>query len=255
MPESNYKATSEYFTFPLRLAALVYEYISYYRASWNYSNGSGPRGIRRAEQSAFWVATMINIDKIDTQDKFDDLKEFAASFDHLIDDHSITPIYTLSRHGNRFGYLQIILKPVIVPSFHTNNKICHPRDFFEAVIEVKQKVMQSTVDERFPEGTLLVLLPPDIGEKYKGALKKLKLNNLGSVMYQSNEKRLLPHHRQRARAQATMSLPIRKGLHSQSSVLNPTCPICQADLFNEHCKLVCRSPICINRIIENCNEH
>lgn len=130
---------------------------------------------------------MITIDKIDSQFKWDALGKFAATFDHVIDDHSMTPVYTMSRDGRQFGYFNIIMKPVIVPAFHTNKKICTPRDFLEGISVVKKKVMRSTRDERFPNGTLLVLLPKDLDKKYSGAIKRLKLKKLDSVMYQAND--------------------------------------------------------------------
>ncbi len=130
---------------------------------------------------------MITIDKIDSQFKWEELGRFAATFDHVIDDHSMTPVYTMSRNGKQFGYFNVIMKPVFCPAFHTDKKICTPRDFFEGVKEVKRRVMHSTRDARFPEGTLLALLPPDAEKKYSHALKTLKLTKLESVMFQSNE--------------------------------------------------------------------
>ncbi len=32
------------------------------------------------------------------------------------------------------------------------------------------------------------------------------------------------------------------------------CPVCGAELIQEKCKVVCRSPMCVYRIIYNCSE-
>lgn len=44
---------------------------------------------------------------------------------------------------------------------------------------------------------------------------------------------------------------------SESEPKTPTdqhCPICSATLVQEKCKVVCRSPQCVYRIIFNCSE-
>ncbi len=48
--------------------------------------------------------------------------------------------------------------------------------------------------------------------------------------------------------------------HEQTSTVNLEdetavyCPICQAKAHHEKCKVVCRSAVCVYRIIYNCSE-
>ncbi|HEY9840899.1 MAG: hypothetical protein ACAI44_09155 [Candidatus Sericytochromatia bacterium] len=40
----------------------------------------------------------------------------------------------------------------------------------------------------------------------------------------------------------------------EKPVAAATCPVCGAEVFQQKCKVICRSESCIHRIIYNCSE-
>jgi uncharacterized Zn finger protein (UPF0148 family) len=50
---------------------------------------------------------------------------------------------------------------------------------------------------------------------------------------------------------APQETPLESGIEKQT---DQHCPVCSATLIQEKCKVVCRSPRCVYRIIFNCSE-
>lgn len=127
---------------------------------------------------------MIRFEEIRTQEGFELLKKFAATFDHEISDYSITPLVTMSRGEKMFGYFHVLQQPIICPAFHTDPKVCTPRDFYEGAKAIINWRNMSSMSDRYPNGTMYCLLPPDADKRYGSNLDKLGLKNLHQVMYQ-----------------------------------------------------------------------
>jgi hypothetical protein len=125
----------------------------------------------------------IRFSEVRTQGEFDELKLFAATFNHVIDDHTMTPIIRMYRGDRLFGYYIVVLAPIVIPAFHTDRSICSPRDFKEACEQVRAWQCQNRQSERFPFGQCWVALDdePMIGKRI---IEKLGFKDTGSNLYQ-----------------------------------------------------------------------
>lgn len=75
----------------------------------------------------------LQFEWIDTPEKWDKLEAFAATFNHNIVKHTLSPIVALKRHGRWIGYAQINKQPVVFSAWHTDPTICSPRDVVEGM--------------------------------------------------------------------------------------------------------------------------
>jgi hypothetical protein len=93
----------------------------------------------------------ISFEKVETQQQWDELKAFAASFNHKIDDTTLTPLIAVRRGKKLFAYFVVLNMPVLMPSFHPI--LTTKRDFVEMVEQVRSWAWLSTIGhERFPKG-------------------------------------------------------------------------------------------------------
>lgn len=125
----------------------------------------------------------LKFETVRTQKQFDDLKKFATSFDHVVDDTTLLPLITVSRGDKMFAYYTVLNYPVVFPSFHT--ELCTPRDFVDSVNTVKHHHMLSSMNERFPNGTFFVALSANKLAIDRSYIPKLGLKNLEMEIHQA----------------------------------------------------------------------
>lgn len=69
---------------------------------------------------------------VDSKEKFEQLQEFAKSFDHvLVEEDFKTPIVIVKKNGQWIGYSQIITAPIMFSAWH--KELCKPLDVKHAV--------------------------------------------------------------------------------------------------------------------------
>lgn len=96
---------------------------------------------------------------VETKEEFEALKVFAASFDHVIDDHSRLPIVNVLRGDRQIGYYQLVNIPMVAPSFHTDTAICSRRDTFDFIQQVRSHRCLMSMGGRTPHGECVAILP------------------------------------------------------------------------------------------------
>lgn len=101
----------------------------------------------------------IKFGMIRSDEEFQSLVKFAASFEHNVGSDSIMPIYTIERGDQMLGYFNVLLHPIVAPSMHPS--ITTARDFYEAMLSVRNHFCMNSVDGKFPNGTCFFALPTD----------------------------------------------------------------------------------------------
>lgn len=111
-------------------------------------------------------------DRVDSKEKLDSWREFAAGFDH--DDPNImTPLINVSRRQkdgslHRFGYYTVLdTGGIVFPSFHPSH--CSPRDFHDMVCAFSNAQCLSSISARYPNGVSHVALATSglpVGREY-----------------------------------------------------------------------------------------
>jgi hypothetical protein len=125
----------------------------------------------------------IKFGMIQTEEAFQSLIRFAESFDHNVGTDSILPIYTIERGDHMIGYFNLITYPVVCPAFHP--KICTPRDFFDAVLVLKNHFCLSSISPKFPNGTCLITLPTELEDFKRTAGGKVGFKNTNKELWQA----------------------------------------------------------------------
>ncbi len=104
----------------------------------------------------------LKFELVDTREKFEELKVFAATFNHEVDDTARLPIISVSRGTRQIGYFHVVNVPMIWPAFHTDPAICSPRDTMDFVETVKNYQFLTSLGGRTPNGESHALLPEDL---------------------------------------------------------------------------------------------
>jgi len=95
----------------------------------------------------------IRFQKILSQADWDELRAFAASFSHTIDDRTRTPLYAIRRGEKLFGYFSVAPFPVLFPCFSPSATT--PRDFVEAIEQIRSwQWLATSGHERYPRGII-----------------------------------------------------------------------------------------------------
>lgn len=125
---------------------------------------------------------------VNTQEDLDKVGAFASSFDHKVDAFSPFPMITISRGESLCAYYSVLRQPVIFPAFHSDPKVCSPRDFMDSFEAIRNHVFQSSLNPNsYPNGVMFMALPSHTKEKYgEEQMKKMGLNTNGTVLYQAN---------------------------------------------------------------------
>lgn len=124
----------------------------------------------------------IKFGLIRTVKEFEALKAYAKSFGHVVDDRSITPIYTIHRGDKQIGYFNLILQPIVCPSFHT--ELCTHRDFYDSVQYAKNHFCMNSIDDRFPNGTCFLALPRELAIK-KDVVERMGFADTKTQLWQA----------------------------------------------------------------------
>ena len=101
----------------------------------------------------------LKLETVRTEERLDEVREFAASFQHVIGGSEALPIITASNDNGLVGYYHILQKPVISFAFHPDPDICSPRSFVEIVEGVKKWQFHNTMGDQFPRGICYALIP------------------------------------------------------------------------------------------------
>lgn len=125
----------------------------------------------------------IRFSEVRTQEEFDELKLFAATFDHVIDDRTMTPIIRMYRGERLIGYFICVTAPIVIPSFHTDPAICSPRDFRDSCEQVRAWQTLNRQSERFPGGQCWIALDDEPLIR-REVIEKLGFQNTKSDLYQ-----------------------------------------------------------------------
>lgn len=125
---------------------------------------------------------------VNTQEDLDKVGAFASSFDHKVDNFSTFPVITISRGDRLFSYYSVLRQPIIMPAFHTDPKVCSPRDFKDAFEAIRNHVFQSSLNPNsYPNGVCFFALPGNTEERYgKDQMEKLGLGTNGTMLFQAN---------------------------------------------------------------------
>lgn len=99
----------------------------------------------------------IRLSQARSQDELDEIHEFAKSFGHSIGDLTPQPIIRIFRGNRLFGYF-FITPNVITPAFHTDKTICSPRDFKDAVDQIRGAFCFNSQNLQFPAGQCVLAL-------------------------------------------------------------------------------------------------
>lgn len=99
----------------------------------------------------------IKFGMIQTEEAFQSLIQFAESFNHTVGSDSILPIYTIERGDHMIGYANVLLQPIVAPALHP--KMCTPRDFYDAIMTMKNHYCLNSISQKFPNGTCFMSLP------------------------------------------------------------------------------------------------
>jgi hypothetical protein len=126
----------------------------------------------------------LRYDLVDTPEKFNDMKRFAATFNHHIDDTTRLPIVRVFRGDQQVAYFQIIKTPMAAPAFHDN--LCSPRDTCEIIDKVRSHMLLGSLGGRTPNGECLIILPERLrGGFTKPLIEKMGFIDLGQKIWQS----------------------------------------------------------------------
>ncbi len=107
------------------------------------------------------VREPINFVAVTTPEQFGEVKRFAATDGHRLDDQGPPfPIITMWRGNRMFGYLHVMEQPVVMPAF--NKKLCSKRDFYESCKKIIEWMKDRTKSDVFPTGTGFIALPPKL---------------------------------------------------------------------------------------------
>lgn len=96
---------------------------------------------------------------VETEEQFNALKVFAASFGHVINNGTRLPIVNAYRGDRQIGYYQIMKAPIVAPAFHSDPKICSHRDTIEFISHVKTHSFLNSLGGRTPNGECIAILP------------------------------------------------------------------------------------------------
>ncbi len=127
----------------------------------------------------------LRFQQVRTQEQFDEVKDFAEGFQHIIDEKTALPIVTVGRKNKgMFGYYHVLQHPVISFAFHTSPEICSPRDFKDMVEAVKYHSFQGSMSQQFPNGACFAALPnhPIISS---GVIEKMGFKNREMTIWQA----------------------------------------------------------------------
>lgn len=127
----------------------------------------------------------IRFSEVRTREEFDELKLFAATFDHVIDDRTMTPIIRMYRGDRLFGYFVVVTAPIMIPAFHTDPQICSPRDFKESAEHVRAWQCLNRQSERFPNGQCWIGLDNEPAIR-REIIEKLGFKDTKTQLYQYN---------------------------------------------------------------------
>jgi hypothetical protein len=121
----------------------------------------------------------ITFSKVLNKSDWDELRSFAASFSHTIDDKTRTPMFAIRRGEKLFGYFSVAPFPILFPCFRPESTT--PRDFIEAVSQIRawQWLMTSGHD-RYPKGIVQFAMG-DSNPETKRALRQMGCYKVGEL--------------------------------------------------------------------------
>jgi hypothetical protein len=122
----------------------------------------------------------LKFEKVDTQEKLEAWKKFAAEFGHD-QDNPYMPIVTVSEGGEMFGYWSTLAFPVLMPAFHTDKTT--PRRFVEMVKAISNASQISSLSyPQHPNGACFAALEssPAIDESI---IRKLGFEDTGLKLW------------------------------------------------------------------------
>lgn len=125
----------------------------------------------------------IKFGLIRTQEEFDALSQFAASFDHQVNGQSILPIYTIERGKQMVGYFNVICIPIVCPSFHPD--VCTPRDIHEIVQMAKNHFCMNSISDRFPNGTCMLAMPKNLPDNKRAIAERCGFKSTKAELWQA----------------------------------------------------------------------
>ena len=76
------------------------------------------------------IGSGLQVEWMRTDEQWDKLRKFAASFDHDIV-RNYHPVMVLKMDGRWIGFAQHYKNPLVITGWHTDRKICSPRDMLE----------------------------------------------------------------------------------------------------------------------------
>lgn len=123
--------------------------------------------------------TDVHFDWITTNEQRGDLSDFASTFDHDIHEFRF-PIAAMKDgpQGNWFGYFQVVNVPILFCAFHTDQKVCSPRNTVSAIKTLSHWA-------RMQHGMGLATVPNDTKSFTPEVMNKLGAKDLNVKLYQT----------------------------------------------------------------------
>lgn len=123
----------------------------------------------------------LRFKKVETPEEMTLVKEFGASFDHVVNEHSRDPIIMVLRDGKLISYFQVIQAPIFAHSLHTDPSVLSPRDFLDLAEQTRAFQFISSLGGRTPHGESLVLAPQST--HMESALRQLGYTDLKQKLW------------------------------------------------------------------------
>lgn len=119
----------------------------------------------------------VKFERIDTQEKFDQWRAFAATFDHDTDRPTMPLVMITNERNQAIGHYSQLSQPIIFPAFHPS---ISRREFRDAVEAISAHYCLASMGPLYPNGVLFTALP----RKLPISPQKLGLESLELDLYQ-----------------------------------------------------------------------
>lgn len=123
----------------------------------------------------------IRLSEVRNQEELNEVQEFARSFGHSIGDFTPQPIIRIYRGERLFGYF-FINRAIITAAFNTDKTICTPRDFKDAVEQIRGTFCFNSMNQQFPAGQCVLALDEDLSIR-REILAKMQFEDMRGRLY------------------------------------------------------------------------
>jgi hypothetical protein len=113
--------------------------------------------VDQVEGRTFRNMDKVTFQQVRTEEEFEQVKRFAATFQHVIGGPEAQPLVMMFRGDKMFGYFHILQRPCISFAFHPD--VTTPRDFKEAGDAIRSWQQLNSITPATPNGVCYALLP------------------------------------------------------------------------------------------------